>query len=647
MSAFTQFGAPGCSGPSTKDITQLIDAYTQMQTAFNAHVNSDAANTPVHGVSAALASKADNSDVYTKSQLYTKSEVDTALDDKADSMDVYSKSQVDTKLADKADKTVVTALAETVGNCATTAAMNAALADKADSADVYAKPAADAKFVAKTALSDSRKITVDNELELDFKLTTLQYAGTGAANDTGTHGIYVVGKIADVGEGLPKPARVFIKYVNTHPFDAVVDLTVTHDENDKANVMALVSRSDDEDGEGNHYWNGLRFHVLHITDSQAHDNYYLGLSADNVAESALAMYVAGVNFIPLGEEGAPSISALGDCVDHTTRIPDAATSALLLSSTLAIEALSLNEITDTDGASMFKVTISDGKKYLEIGSGTDDKIRFRARPTAFIGTDPEHMTEHAFITDEEAEDFCSTPIGGIIMWPKFIVHEDGGQVIGREAQDPPDGWVVCYGRTVATADYPDLVPLVESGILTYTDASHNFIQLPKMDYAIMKAKKPTFDNIVPEIPVAPDVAQLALDVDTLKTRLAGEITVREEADTAHSEAITTINDTTIPAAQAAAELTAKNYTDTQVGQTVAAEASARAGADTTILDYLEDVPVANTPEGLPQTATTATEYEVGDHGVVFNGTTIVTYEVTAVTMVEADLYDITWELVNA
>lgn len=653
MSAFSQFGAPGCPGPSTKDILALIDAYDAMQAKLQEHVQhtcTDASD--VHGVKTQLASKANNSDVYDKTEVYTKSEVDTALAGKADSTDVYSISQVNSALAGKADDTVVSTLAEAVGNCATTAAMNTALAGKADSANVYAKSAADAKFVAKADLSDSRKVTVDNELEFEFKLTTLQYAGTGAANDTGTHGIYVVGKIADVGDGLPKPSRVYIKYVNSHPFDALVDIAVTHDEHDKASIMAVVSRSDDEDGEGNHYWNGLRFHVLHVTDNQSHDNYYLGLSADNVAESVIAVYAAGVNFIPLGEEGAPSITALGDCVDHTTRIPDAATSALLVSGTLAIEGLSLNEITDTEGDAMFSVSISNGKKYLEIGSGADDKIRFRARPTAFIGTDPEHMTEHAFITDEEAENFCSTPLGGIIMWPKFIVHEEGGQVIGREALDPPEGWVVAYGGTVAVDpdlpdSYPDLADLAEAGILQYTDATHKWVQLPKMDYAIMKAEKPTFSNIVPEIPVAPDVAQLATDVANLTAQLASEIELREDADTAHSEAINTINGTTIPAAQAAAEATAKDYTDAQVGQTVAAEQAARVGADTTILDYLEDIPVASTPEGLPQTATTATEYEVGDHGVVFNGTTIVTYEVTAVTMIEADLYDITWEPVNA
>ena len=652
MSAFSQFGAPGCQGPSTKDITQLIDAYNQLNNAFHAHVDSDVANTSVHGADTALASKADNTDLNTLSN--TVSNLATTVAGKADSSDVYTKGDVDTKLVGKANSSTVGTLSATVG------ALESAVASKANSANVYSKTEVYTKAEIDAALAekadipdaDGSKIVVDNELEFEFKLTTLQYAGTGAANDTGTTGIYVVGKIADIGEGIPKPSRVYIKYVNSHPFDALVDIAVTHDSEDKASIMAIVSRSGDVDGEGKHYWNGLRFHVLHVTDNEHNDNYYLGLSADNVAESVIAVYAAGVNFIPLGEEGAPSISALGDCVDHTTRIPDAATSALLVSGTLAIEGLSLNEITDTEGDAMFSVSISNGKKYLEIGSGADDKIRFRARPTAFIGTDPEHMTEHAFITDEEAENFCSTPLGGIIMWPKFIVHEEGGQVVGREAQDPPEGWVVAYGGTVAVDpdlpdSYPDLVELAEAGIIQYTDATHKWVQLPKMDYAIMKAKKPTFSNIVPEIPVAPDVAQLANDVANLTAQLASEIELREDADQAHSEAITTINDTTIPAAQAAAEATAKDYTDAQVGQTVAAEQSARVGADTTILDYLEDIPVANTPEGLPQTATTATEYEVGDHGVVFNGTTIVTYEVTAVTMVEADLYNITWEPVNA
>lgn len=73
----------------------------------------------------ALNDKADSSDVYTKNEVdtalnnkadkattlggynisdaYTKGEIDTALADKADSSDVYTKSEVDTALADKAD----------------------------------------------------------------------------------------------------------------------------------------------------------------------------------------------------------------------------------------------------------------------------------------------------------------------------------------------------------------------------------------------------------------------------------------------------------------------------------------------------------------------------------------------------------------
>lgn len=58
-------------------------------------------------VNSALSLKANSSDVYTKTQTYSKAEVDSAVALKADQSSTYTKTQVDSALGLKADKTYV------------------------------------------------------------------------------------------------------------------------------------------------------------------------------------------------------------------------------------------------------------------------------------------------------------------------------------------------------------------------------------------------------------------------------------------------------------------------------------------------------------------------------------------------------------
>ena len=93
-----------------------------------------------------LADKADKSDTYTKTQVdtelagkadasttYTKTEMNTRLGQKADWSEVYRKSQVDTALDAKADASTTYTKTE----------VNTALADKADKSDTYTKTQVD------------------------------------------------------------------------------------------------------------------------------------------------------------------------------------------------------------------------------------------------------------------------------------------------------------------------------------------------------------------------------------------------------------------------------------------------------------------------------------------------------------------------
>lgn len=76
----------------TLQLNQKVDV-----TAFNEHKNAAAL---------LISSKANSADVYTKTQVYTKSETDTKLGTKANSADVYTKAQADSAITAKVNAAV-------------------------------------------------------------------------------------------------------------------------------------------------------------------------------------------------------------------------------------------------------------------------------------------------------------------------------------------------------------------------------------------------------------------------------------------------------------------------------------------------------------------------------------------------------------
>ena len=128
-------------------------------------------------VNTALDKKADKDSVYTKADTYSKTEVNTELDKKAakDSVytkaDTYSKTEVNTALNDKADKSDVYSKAEVDTAVAN---VDAKLADYAKTTDVYDKGTVDGKI---TAEETARKAA---DVELTGKITAEETARTNA-----------------------------------------------------------------------------------------------------------------------------------------------------------------------------------------------------------------------------------------------------------------------------------------------------------------------------------------------------------------------------------------------------------------------------------------------------------------------------------
>lgn len=152
-----QQGEPGPAGPSEWGVIQgNISDQTDLQNALDA--------------------KADAADVYTKTEadnllaqkadadsVYTKTETDSLLADKADTDDVYSKTDVNNLLSGKADADTVYTKTETdtllgakadVGDSYTKAEEDALLAVKANSADVYTKTQTDTLLADKADADD-------------------------------------------------------------------------------------------------------------------------------------------------------------------------------------------------------------------------------------------------------------------------------------------------------------------------------------------------------------------------------------------------------------------------------------------------------------------------------------------------------------
>ena len=103
----------------TKANASNVYSKTETDTKLNTKADSSSVYTKTE-TSNLLSSKADSSSVYTKTETdtklnakanqsttYTKTEVDTKLGNKANSADVYTQSQIDTKLGNKADKTAL------------------------------------------------------------------------------------------------------------------------------------------------------------------------------------------------------------------------------------------------------------------------------------------------------------------------------------------------------------------------------------------------------------------------------------------------------------------------------------------------------------------------------------------------------------
>lgn len=347
------------------------------------------------------------------------------------------------------------------------------------------------------------------------RITVSQYAGTGSSEDTGTEGLYLLGRLSaswdDDITPAPKSCRAFIKYINSEPFDAVVDVTVTEGQtSSSAAIHALVSRKSTS------YWKSLKFHVVHATAAgKDAGGYYLAMSSvhANSHPASLSMYMAGINIIPLGMEGAPLVAHVTTSVAYTTAMPEDSLSAVLISGDVSAGRLAAREYMDGEGHLLLKTAVREGsdRKVLEVGS-QDVDLLFSTRP---VLKGPDGL-ESAFVTSRDVERLASLSAGTIVQWPSFEEIKDGEDVVMRRAINVPAGWHATDGTAIPVLGNE---AIAAQGMLPYTDATESSMMLPLQDFSIIKTST-NFDHKEEEDGTPEDIAGLIGTVKALKQELA-------------------------------------------------------------------------------------------------------------------------------
>lgn len=582
MSTFTQFNGPlGASGPSTKDLTGLIDAYTNLKVTLDRHINDDIDTNNVHrgrdyidsvkrDIQTAIdtvltrlnAIELDKVDKPAAGHLVNNTELDnyTTLDKLADELDKYTNTEGMSEIlryyVKDTDFSALRAVVESTRD------------SFLEFRNYFSESIKDRTFVLElegifTAAEYLLGI-IHVKRVVDFtewQTVSMQFAGTGAIEDTNTNGLYVIGKLSDdwsddstpPTQNIYKSARAFIKYEDGAPFDAVIDMVVTkHGEAAFTGAInAIISKQPGS-------WNNLRFHLCRCTDYEGKEAIYLCVSADGLAknDSNYAnwyIHACGINFIPLSEKNIKYVQSVEDCITSTAPIKSEQSSGTAVSN-ISIGDLYLDKIQDTHGKFIFEVQhITDEtgniESHLILGDKTTKSIQFYKRPSLLTKDpeNPEHfIIDDTFATVKDLQSLSGVPLGAILDWPLYEeVYELDGQgnpVISELTGEPvikmlraievPKGFLATDASDIDSIEYP------EYSVLVHHEHDVTF-KLPLRDCGIIKVKMDinNDDAAAPERITVLNYNQLLDRINDTRSRLSAEVERSTAADTAHDTAI--------------------------------------------------------------------------------------------------------------
>ena len=499
MSAFTPFNGPQCnSGPSTRDITQLIEAYNQLSVKLNAHIEATApTDSAVHGIvnyvnairtqlEAIIAVKAPTTALNEVRTIAENAATQSALSQAVNTLNSLIANKADANaLAAKTDKITteamqrgLEALATTVDNLS--AAWNAYASHVTD---------ADLKLAFDCAIQSATYIIgqIKAYKFIDFTKWAhfaAPFAGTGSLEDTSNNGAFILGCMSLNWEDDPnapteayahKAARAYIKYVNSNPFDAICDMTATKtDEGYVGSLTVHVTKKADT-------WPDLAFHLIVGTNSAHEECVYLAVSSRGLSNTSgdysnTNFRACGENFLPVGVEGY--ITPTGMLHGITSAPVGTGVSSIVSIDNVRLSSMNSDAYRDSQGYNLLSVVHSTdpetGLPYNElfVGDPHYDAYIFRKRPAMVLQDEHGQNVLGYFVTAQDIVN-ATLPLGAIIGWP--LQNPD------HSLRDIPEGFLdITNGGTINNTDYPELAEML--GV----DA-HGEAQLPVQTNSIIKA----------------------------------------------------------------------------------------------------------------------------------------------------------------
>lgn len=583
MSTFTQFNGPfATSGPSTKDLTGLIDAYTNLKATLDRHINDDIDTNNVHRGRDYIDSVKRDIQAAIDAVLARLNTVELNKVDKPAAGHLVNNTELDSyatldKLADELDKyTSTEGMSEILRYYVKDTEFDALKAIVESTRDSFLefKNNFNTSTVGNLLVQELNGVLAATEYLLgmlhakrvidftEWQTVLMQFAGTGAIEDTGTNGLYVIGKLSDDWSddktpptlNVYKSARAFIKYENGAPFDAVIDMVVTkHGEASFTGAInAIISKQPGS-------WNNLRFHLCRCTDYEGKEAIYLCVSADGLAKdnsnyANWYVHACGINFIPLDEKNIKYVQHVDDCITSTAPVKSEQGSSITASN-ITVGELNLDVIRDSAGNIMLQMQhIIDetgvDHRHLLIGDASISAIQLWKRPT-ILSIDPDNpeqfVVEDKIATIKDLQSLASVPLGGIIQWPLheevYELDDEGNPVIDEltglpvlkmiKAIEVPEGFLACDGSSVYSVDYSDFSKLMHH-------ENDDEFNLPLYDCAIIKVKVDTDeggDDYDPERITVLNYNQIVELLKNTSKNLKEEIERSTTADSTHDSVL--------------------------------------------------------------------------------------------------------------
>ena len=379
MSTFTSWNGP-CLGPSTKDITGLIDAYTNVASRVTAIEGSyldktiinDSfrdVNNNTNSINTAINSINTNINSITRDIGKITDDIDNITDNINNINSAFTAVNANIENVNANLTRDIGSITRDINNINSAfTAVNANIDSiNSDMSNILNK------FVTNNTTGNitgiNGPLSVDAELEfVNYSVMNVgTWAATKLSNEHVFAGTYILGEVTQLNINdltEPKHARAFIKYINSKKFDATVDIIVTKgsDNKIKGSLKVFITRDAPDS------WTGLKFYL--VAGTLANDTtprVWLAMySADLGDEDRSNLYcnIAGENFKAITEVDV-AITANGTVeAIATAEVPDGMTSGAV------IPTASIGELKERPTLLNSKVAIVDDIKVtIPIGAG--------------------------------------------------------------------------------------------------------------------------------------------------------------------------------------------------------------------------------------------------------------------------------------